>query len=738
MTKKLLLLSIVLFSACFWGGCGEREKQNEIVIWHTMRPEETSILQTQLDEFMKLHPDVKVIQLYKETEEMRSSYIVAAMGGQGPDLVYGPSDQIGPFNEIGIIKPLNNVFSKEYLSHFNPKALVYSHGKLLQIADKLGNHLTLVYNKKLVPVPPKTDKELIAIGEKLTKDFNNDGRIDQYGLVWNYTEPYFFLPFLTGFGGWVLDSANVPTLNTPQMVNALNFIRDLRDKYKIIPRESDYEVADAIFKEGKAGMIINGDWSWASYGNAGIDYGIAPLPIITSTGKYCSPTVAPKGYSININETPEKIKLIKELLKFLMSPKNELYTALKAKTLPTRTELYTNEKLLNDPILSNSKRQIDLGTPLPIVPEMRAIWDAMKPPYQAVLGGSISPEKAAAKMQKSALQKIKELRENEVNPSWGTLIQGILLVLVFVILFMLRKSMVAFFRNIRKDSLAYIFALPALIVMAAVILYPFLYNFVLSFSNMSLSHMKDWSIIGPQQYVKVFTEPQFYIIFLKTIIWTFTCVFFHVVIGVSLALLLHKNLPGTKIFRVLLILPWAIPQYIVALTWRGMFNYEFGAINLMLAKFFSIAPIAWLKSPFEAFTAVIITNIWLGFPFMMIIALGALQSIPHELYEAAEIDGAKWFHKLKNITVPLIKPVLLPAITLGIIWTFNNINVVWLVSNGGEPSDQTHILVSYVYRAAFNLYRYGYAAAFSFIIFLILLGFGISFLRKTRATESVY
>jgi arabinogalactan oligomer/maltooligosaccharide transport system permease protein len=207
---------------------------------------------------------------------------------------------------------------------------------------------------------------------------------------------------------------------------------------------------------------------------------------------------------------------------------------------------------------------------------------------------------------------------------------------------------------------------------------------------------------------------------------------------VTLALLLNRGLPGSAFFRTILILPWAVPQYIVALTWRGMFNYEYGAINLMLVKFLSLSPVEWLKSPVEAFSAVIITNIWLGFPFMMIIALGALQSIPKELYEAADIDGAKWYHKLRTITIPLIKPVMVPAITLGVIWTFNNINVVWLVSNAGEPSDKTHILVSFVYKAAFNLYRYSYAAAFSVILFLILGLFGYMFLRKTKATESVY
>jgi arabinogalactan oligomer/maltooligosaccharide transport system permease protein len=188
----------------------------------------------------------------------------------------------------------------------------------------------------------------------------------------------------------------------------------------------------------------------------------------------------------------------------------------------------------------------------------------------------------------------------------------------------------------------------------------------------------------------------------------------------------------------LLILPWAIPQYIVALTWRGMFSAEYGSINLIITKYLGLPAVEWLKNPTEAFLACILTNIWLGFPFMMVIALGGLQSIPTELYEAADIDGAKWWDKVKTITLPLLKPVMIPAITLGIVWTFNNLNIVWLVSNGGEPSDQTHILVSFVYKAAFNLYRYGYAAALSMVIFIILLIISLTFMKKTKATETVY
>ena len=123
---------------------------------------------------------------------------------------------------------------------------------------------------------------------------------------------------------------------------------------------------------------------------------------------------------------------------------------------------------------------------------------------------------------------------------------------------------------------------------------------------------------------------------------------------------------------------------------------------------------------------------------MMVVALGGMQGIPHELYDAAQIDRASRWQQFWHITLPLLKPVLIPAVTLATLWTFNNLNVIWLVSNGGEPQDSTHILVSYVYMAVFNLYRYGYGAALSMVMFVLLLAFALVFLSRTRATENVY
>ncbi len=409
--QTIIILASVLLALIGLGCASKGEGKIRITIWHQMRVDERLILEKQLKRFMVLHPEVLAEQLYKETEELRSGFIVAAIAGQGPELVYGPSDQVGPFQVMDIIMPLEDLFDKQYLDGFNPKGLTYYKGHLFQIADKLGNHLTLVYNKKLVQVPPQTDEELIALGKKLTIDTNGDGKADQYGLVWNYTEPFFFIPFMTGFGGWVMDTSGTPTLDTKGLVDGLKFIQDLRDKYKIIPSEADYNIADILFKDGKAAMIINGDWSWSGYQKAGIDIGVAPLPKIVSTGLWCAPMVSPKGFSVNINVTGEKKKWVVELLKYLTSPENELETAKELNTMPTQKALYQNDYIKKNEILRNSQIQIDRGKLMPVVPEMRAIWDSMRPSYQAVLNGAKTPEQAAKEMQRAALQRIREMNE---------------------------------------------------------------------------------------------------------------------------------------------------------------------------------------------------------------------------------------------------------------------------------------------------------------------------------------
>jgi len=274
---------------------------------------------------------------------------------------------------------------------------------------------------------------------------------------------------------------------------------------------------------------------------------------------------------------------------------------------------------------------------------------------------------------------------------------------------------------------------PALTILLFALVYPLIYNVILSLSDANIYHIRDWKITGFRQYALVFAEPEFWIIFSKTMLWTAASTFLQVALGLSLAIVLHQNfIHGQSAWRVLLLLPWAMPQYITALTWRGMFHGQDGTVNAFLGRTFGWAPIEWLNSPYEAFAAATFVNVWMGFPFMMVVALVGLRSIPQNIYESARLDGASSWTQFIRLTAPLLRPVMLPATTLGIIWNFNNLNVIWLFSNGGEPGDSTHILASYVYKSAFTYYRFGWSAALSVVIFVILFLAVQTFLQINR------
>ena len=302
--------------------------------------------------------------------------------------------------------------------------------------------------------------------------------------------------------------------------------------------------------------------------------------------------------------------------------------------------------------------------------------------------------------------------------------------------------------------LAYAYTMPALIGMLLLVFFPFFYGIALSFTNANLyntekSIYETW--IGLQNYTAILSDfgiarrtpdglvwnyQNFYYTLLFTIVWTISNVAIGVTLGLILALILNlKGFALRPIYRVLLILPWATPNYITALIFQGMFHRQFGVVNQIIQLFGGPA-VPWFDQPFTSFLAVLTTNSWLSFPFMMVISLGALQSIPADLYEAARVDGASRWQQFTSITLPSLKPALIPAIILSVIWTFNQFNVIFLVS-AGQPAGATEILITQSFKLAFEQYRYGYAAAYSAIIFLILLTYGTWQNRVTRATEAI-
>ncbi len=295
--------------------------------------------------------------------------------------------------------------------------------------------------------------------------------------------------------------------------------------------------------------------------------------------------------------------------------------------------------------------------------------------------------------------------------------------------------------ELRRQRVAYTYLLPAATAMLILVATPFVIGLVIGFYD---HHHGEWSYVGLKNFAEIlsgggrsFDDPlNFWFTLGVTILWTTINVILHVTLGVALALQLRQKwLVGRGIFRMLLILPWAIPNYITALIWHGMFQSEYGAVNGVLGLF-GIDKVSWFSSWATAFTANVTTNTWLGFPFMMVVALGALESIPRDMYEAAEVDGASSWQRFRHITLPHLRPALAPAVVLGAIWTFNMFNVIYLVTEG-RPGGSTDILVTEAYKWAFERgERYGLASAYATLIFLILLLWTILRTRAARRAEA--
>jgi arabinogalactan oligomer/maltooligosaccharide transport system permease protein len=321
--------------------------------------------------------------------------------------------------------------------------------------------------------------------------------------------------------------------------------------------------------------------------------------------------------------------------------------------------------------------------------------------------------------------------------------------------------------KIGRAILPYMYLLPAFLVMGVITFYPLVYQVIVSFTNFETKHLlkglasPDLLRVGIKNYVDIVTGGlpvqnfEFFRVLVYNFWWAITNVMVHVPAGVLIAVLLNiQGLWLKKIYRAIYVLPIVVPPLVVATVWRNIFDEQYGAMNQALTSIATLfgatdpvrirwlfeyqPPIPWLlpTGPLPlAYYAMMIANFWLGWPFMTLVATGALQSIPKDLYEAASIDGASGAQQFWNVTVPLLRPAMIPAAIYGFTLSFNLFNFVYFMTGGG-PARSTEILVTFSYDLVRNLRLFGVAAAFSVIIFFVAMTVFLITNRITRATES--
>lgn len=723
------LLALLLL--CCWGlpalAAGE---EAPLKLWHAYRGGEEDALRESAERFTA-ETGTKVELLALPYDAYASKLTNAIPHGAGPDVFIFNHERLRNFHRQKLVAPTGagldrSAYFANAVEALEVDGQVYGYPMSLKC-------LALYVNTRLVPNPPKSTDELLRLLPGLTDAGNG-----RFGLAYESGDFYFHAPFLFGFGGELFHAdTGRAWFDSPGMAKSLAFVKGLQDA-RLIPQEASGALVKSLFNDGRAAMVISGPW-FAGEVSASIPYALVGLPVVSETGIPLKPFLGVEAAFVSAqSRQPEKAQA---LARFLSLGEASRVRATRGRQVPADLAAYDSDEVKGDALIAAFREAAKNATPMPNTQEMARVWEPMRLALRAVLQGGVEPESAGA-LADRRYRALHRERPPDANPSTWLAFAG--LVGLGGAVWVLRgpKAAEPFRRRYPDAARAAAYLAPAAAGLLVLVFIPFGVGL-----GLSLFHHEagEYSFVGLANFVDILasrgyrvTEPlSFYFTLAVTLLWTLLNVVLHVSIGLFLALLLKDPLLKLRgVYRVLLIVPWAVPNYITALMWKGMFHRQFGAINGILVAL-GIEPVSWFTQWSTSFAANVITNTWLGFPFMMVVSLGALQSIPQDLYEAAEVDGASKWTQFRHITLPLLRPALLPSVILGSVWTFNMFNIIYLVS-GGEPGGSTDILVSEAFRWAFQRNeQYGFAAAYSVLIFVVLLGWSAFTKRLTRDANEV-
>ena len=302
------------------------------------------------------------------------------------------------------------------------------------------------------------------------------------------------------------------------------------------------------------------------------------------------------------------------------------------------------------------------------------------------------------------------------------------------------------YHNLINQGYPYLISGPALILLIFSVVFPILFSFALAFTNYDLYHsppanLFDW--VGLQTFKQIFTvniwRRTFFDVLSWTVVWTLFASTLQITLGVFLAVLVNqKELHFKKLIRTIFVLPWAVPGFVTILVFAGMFNNSFGAINNDILAFFKISPVMWMTDAAWTRVALIIIQGWLGFPYIFTVSTGVLQSIPDDLYEAANMDGATALQKFRNITLPVILTAMAPTLITQYTFNFNNFNIIYLFNGGGpavagSTAGGTDILVSWIYKLTMQSSQYAIAAALTILLSVFVITIAMWQFRRTNS-----
>ena len=710
---------------------GAAQAGEPVVLWHAYRGGEEQALIEVVQAFEQAHPGVTVETLAVPYDVLSSKLTTAIPRNNGPDLFIYAHERLGGWVETNLLVPVDDWSASLPASDFLPGTVT----PLMVDGVRYGLPLAfksaiLFRNTDLAPDAPETVEDLVATAKGLS-----DAAAGRYGLAYEAETFYFHAAWYFGLGGVLADTPPLVDFRGAPFVNSLAFVQGLRDG-QVMPDEANFALVSSLFNEGKTAFVLSGPWFLGEIA-PDVPFALSPLPRFAS-GQAARPFLTDEG--VFVSATAEQPGPAAQLATWLASPDSAVIRATVGRQVVASAAAWEDPALASDAVLAAFRDQLDTTVPMDNRPEMRDVWEPSQLALKRALRGDATAQAAAEAGHRRLLAITRPAPPaTTAGPYVGLLVTALLAGLALVVRWW---TGVVRAGQARHAARSWSWVAPAMVATVVLVFVPFAVGLTLSLFSHDAG---TWTFVGLANFRMILSgehfpllQPLGFVYALGvTVVWTAANVVLHLSIGLTLALLLNQHgLMGKPIYRVLLILPWAVPNYITALIWKGLFHKQFGAINGLIEAVGGQG-ISWFSSAGTAFAANLCTNVWLGFPFMMVVCLGALQAIPQDLYEAAEIDGAGWFDRLRLITLPLLMPALVPALLLGTVWTFNQFNIVYLVS-GGEPDGATEILISEAYRWAFTRQeQYGYAAAYAVLIFVVLLGWSWVSTRIARKAEGV-
>ncbi|NOK19096.1 extracellular solute-binding protein [Corallococcus carmarthensis] len=379
----------------------------ELVLWHAYRAEEKAALEKVVAEYNKANEGkVKVTTLAVPYDAYADKISATVPRGKGPDLFIFAQDRLGGWIEAGnTVEPIDFFLDDATKKRFIPttmEAMTYrgtAYG--LPLNYKV---ITLIYNKKLVPTPPKTSGEMVTMAKKLT-----DAKAGRFGLAYAYNDFYYHAAVMNGFGGGVFDAKNAPTMNSPANVKSVEQVLKWKNKDGILPAEPSSALITSLFNEGKAAMVFSGPWFLGEVDKS-VEYGLARLPTLDENkGTPMKPWMTVEGVYV---AAPSKNKeAAYDFAKFLTDAGPAKTLALEGRQSPANQSVYQDAKVAADPLLKAMKDQVDVAVPMPNLPEMSMVWTPATSAMNTVFKNTATPKAALDGAQKSVAKDVAGLRK---------------------------------------------------------------------------------------------------------------------------------------------------------------------------------------------------------------------------------------------------------------------------------------------------------------------------------------